>query len=93
MSDDFSLIPLDETIKTLRLDRHFHDRTTLDQYETADQRIAEVEADPERFPNIDVNSGTWRLRIISSQGPSRALREADKSSGWAIWRSSHRGPH
>lgn len=60
MSDPFSLVPLREAVTSLGLDRHFNNRTTLHQFVTADDRIAEVEANPERFTRIDVHSDTWR---------------------------------
>jgi len=60
MSDSFSLIPLRDAKASLGLDQHFENRTTLDQFSTADDHIAEVEADPGRFTRIDVNSDTWR---------------------------------
>src|SRR5262245_18229413 len=45
MSDDFALIPLADAVAHLRLDQHFADRTTLEQFATAEDRIAALEAD------------------------------------------------
>jgi hypothetical protein len=60
MSDPFTRVPLHEAVTSLGLDQHFGNRTTLSQFVSAEDKIAEVEADPARFSGIDVNGATWR---------------------------------
>lgn len=60
MSDQFSLMPLRAAIAPLGLDRHFENRTTLDQFVTADDRIAEIEANRAAYTRIDFSTDIWR---------------------------------
>lgn len=63
MADDFTLVPLTEARTTLGLNDHFHNRTTLGDFVTADERIAQMEGTPEQFKRLEKSNPNWRDNI------------------------------
>lgn len=55
IADDFKLIELQTAIKDLKLDQHFHGRTTLDQYTTARDRVRHYDNDAVIAGDLDMD--------------------------------------
>lgn len=74
---DVTLIPLQEARTRLDLDGHFHNRATLDQFVTADQRIAQIEAVPEQFARLERTKPAWRDTVRRSIPAQYMVRHYD----------------
>ena len=74
MADDFSLVPLTKARRSLGLDEHFHNRTTLDQFVTGDIRVAQIEANDEQRRRLERKDPHWRDVVRAQLHPDFFVR-------------------
>lgn len=74
MAGQFTLVPLREAMTSLGLGRHFENRTTLDEFRTADDRIAEFESNDALLKQIESRNPAWRESIRQNTPPHYFVR-------------------